>query len=169
MFGLITDDIKTNKNTIIIENGRIDYGTMGIDITSKSGNQSSSIILFGGSFDGNSPNPMGAYNMKVYRLKLYEEDELVREYVPCYRESDNEIGLYELLNNVFYTNNGTGTFNKGNDIVTSGTMTDQHFVYNVAQNVKNNPQNVCYFKNKTYICASIHIKQNDTQILFTFY
>ena len=112
----ITDDIKTNKNTIFMQNGRIDYGTMGRDITSKSGNQSSSMILFGGSFDGNSPTPISAYNMKVYRLKIYEEDELVREYVPCYRESDNEIGLYELVNNVFYTNNGTGTFNKGNDI-----------------------------------------------------
>ena len=134
----IPDDIKTNKNTIIIENGRIDYGTAGRDLTSKTSNQTTSMILFGCPNYGNTVTPISAYNMKVYRLKLYENDVLVREYVPCYRVSDNKIGLYELVNNVFYPNNGTGTFNKGNDIVTSGTMTNQHFVYNVAQNLQNN-------------------------------
>ena len=112
----IPDDIKTNKNTIIIENGRIDYGTTGIDITSKSENQDSSMILFGAPNNENTVDLFSAYNMKVYRLKLYENNVLVREYVPCYRKTDNEIGLYELVNSVFYTNNGTGTFNKGNDI-----------------------------------------------------
>lgn len=112
----IPDDIKTNRNTIILQNGRIDYGTEGINLTSKSKDQTSSMILFGAPNHENSVTPFGAYNMKVYRLKLYENNALVREYVPCYRVSDNEIGLYELVNNVFYPNNGTGTFNKGNDI-----------------------------------------------------
>ena len=112
----VTDDVITNKNTIIMENGRIDYGTFGRDITNKSENQVESMILFGLVNEEENPIPISAYNMKVYRLKLYENNTLVREYVPCYRISDNEIGLYELVNNVFYPNNGTGTFNKGNDI-----------------------------------------------------
>ena len=116
----IPDDIKTNKDTIIIQNGRIDYGTEGTDLTSKSKYQTSSMILFGVPNYDNSVTPFGAYNMKVYRLKIYENDSLVREYVPSYRESDNEIGLYELVNKVFYPNNGTGSFNKGSDIETSG-------------------------------------------------
>ena len=99
-----------------MENGRIDYGTFGRDLTSKSSNQTTSMILFGVSFDGISPTPISAYNMKVYRLKLYEDSILMREYVPCYRESDNEIGLYELVNKVFYPNNGAGSFNKGSDV-----------------------------------------------------
>ena len=134
----ITDDIRTNKNTIIMENGKITYGTAGRNITSKSNDQTTNMILFGTANFGNTPIPISAYNMKVFRLKLYENDSLVREYVPCYRTSDNEIGLYELVNNVFYPNNGTGTFNKGNDIETSGTMSNQHFIYNTAQNLKNN-------------------------------
>lgn len=134
----ITDEIRTNKKTIVVKNGSIAYGGRTRTITSKSGNQSTSMILFGFSNYGNTPVPISAYNMKVYRLRLYENDVLVREYVPCYRVSDNTIGLYELVNNVFYTNNGTGTFNKGNDIVTSGTMTNQHFVYNIAQDIEDN-------------------------------
>ena len=112
----ITDDIRTNKNKIVMENGKITYGTAGRNITSKSNDQTTSMILFGFSNYGNTPVPISAYNMKVYRLKLYENDSLVREYVPCYRESDNEIGLYELVNKVFYPNNGAGSFNKGSDV-----------------------------------------------------
>lgn len=37
--------------------------------------------------------------------------------IPCYRKADGEIGLYDIVNNVFYTNAGTGTFLKGNNVV----------------------------------------------------
>lgn len=41
---------------------------------------------------------------------------LVRNMVPCYRKSDGEIGMYDLVNRVFYTNAGTGSFGKGADV-----------------------------------------------------
>ncbi len=47
---------------------------------------------------------------KLYSCKIYYKGEIVRDFVPCYRISDNEIGLYDKVNNVFYTNSGTGTF-----------------------------------------------------------
>ena len=56
--------------------------------------------------------------IKLYSCKLYNNGVLVRNFVPCYRKSDNEIGLYDLVNGVFYTNQGTGTFTKGNDVLT---------------------------------------------------
>jgi hypothetical protein len=34
----------------------------------------------------------------------------------CYRKSDGVIGMYDVENNVFYTNNGSGDFAKGADI-----------------------------------------------------
>ena len=36
--------------------------------------------------------------------------------VPCYRKQDGEIGMYDLVNGVFYTNSGSGTFIKGEDV-----------------------------------------------------
>ena len=37
--------------------------------------------------------------------------------VPCYKKSNNEIGLYDTLNDIFYTNGFSGTpFTKGPDI-----------------------------------------------------
>ena len=54
---------------------------------------------------------------KLYYAKVWNSsNEVVREFIPCYRKSDGVIGLYDLVNNVFYTNAGTGTFLKGQDI-----------------------------------------------------
>ena len=54
--------------------------------------------------------------MKLYSFKIYESWTLVRDLVPCYRKSDNVIGLYDLVNNQFYTNSWTGTFTKWSDV-----------------------------------------------------
>ena len=52
--------------------------------------------------------------MKLYSLIIKENGTTKRNFVPCYRNSDNEIGLYDIVNNVFYTNQGTGSFTYGN-------------------------------------------------------
>jgi hypothetical protein len=57
-----------------------------------------------------------AFIGQIYGCKIYEGTELIRDFVPCYRKSDNVIGLYDLANNEFYTNNGTGEFIKGADV-----------------------------------------------------
>ena len=53
-------------------------------------------------------------NFRIYYCKMYIGNELVRNFIPCYRNSDNEAGLYDLVNDVFYTNQGTGNFTQGN-------------------------------------------------------
>ena len=54
--------------------------------------------------------------IKLYSLKIYDNDVLIRNFIPCYRKSDNEIGLYDIANNTFYTNQGTGVFLKGQNV-----------------------------------------------------
>ena len=58
-------------------------------------------------------------SMQIYSCKMYYNDSLVRSFVPCYRKSDNVIGMYDVVNGVFYTNKGTGTFIKGPEVSTS--------------------------------------------------
>ena len=48
--------------------------------------------------------------VRLYNFKLYDGNTLIRNFVPCMRNSDNEVGLYDLVNNKFYTNSGTGKF-----------------------------------------------------------
>lgn len=40
----------------------------------------------------------------------------IRNFIPCYRKNDGEIGLYDTVDGIFYSNQGSGTFSKGADI-----------------------------------------------------
>ena len=55
-------------------------------------------------------------SMKLFNYKLYDGEILLRDFIPCYRKSDNEIGLYDLVTKTFYTNQGTGEFLKGEEV-----------------------------------------------------
>ena len=50
---------------------------------------------------------------KWYYIKVYKSGTLVRDYVPCVRNSDGVAGLYDKVENKFYTNSGTGSFGSG--------------------------------------------------------
>ena len=63
-------------------------------------------------FYGYNTNTKG----KIYRYVHWKNGEKIIELIPCYRKSDNVIGLYDLINGDFYLNGGTGTFTKGNNI-----------------------------------------------------
>jgi hypothetical protein len=52
-------------------------------------------------------------SMKLYYLEIYDNGSLVRSFIPCVRNSDSQIGLYDIVNGVFYQNQGTGSFTYG--------------------------------------------------------
>lgn len=54
--------------------------------------------------------------IKVYEYKQWIDNVLERYFVPCYRKSDDEAGMYDLIYDEFYTNAGSGTFIVGNDV-----------------------------------------------------
>lgn len=60
--------------------------------------------------------------LKIYKCIIKESNTLVRNFIPCYRISDNEIGMYDTVNDVFYTNQGTGTFVKGPNVYNRYTI-----------------------------------------------
>ena len=80
-----------------------------IDVTNKQVIATTPLNLF--AFHTSNIHP----SLKVYECKIYENKTLVRHFVPCYRKEDDEIGMYDLVNNVFYTNDGTGAFLKGDN------------------------------------------------------
>ena len=70
--------------------------------------------LFRGVYNG-EVNPQ-VVPQRLYSTQIRESGILVRDFVPCYRKSDNVIGLYDRVEGKFYTNQGTGTFLKGNNV-----------------------------------------------------
>ena len=101
-------------NTIIefeYSNTGIKYNEQEYTWTPTNDTPNLSLILLGlrngNSIDGRK------FSGKLWKLKIYNNDVLVRDFIPCYRNSDGEIGLYDLANKVFYTNQGTGKFTHG--------------------------------------------------------
>lgn len=55
-------------------------------------------------------------DFRVSRVKIAKNGTPLRDLIACYRKSDDVIGMYDIVNDAFYTNAGTGTFTKGSDV-----------------------------------------------------
>lgn len=84
------------------------------------------MILF--SFSTNattiSPHKMSG---KMYNAKIYNNNELIRHFIPAKRLSDSVIGMYDTVSGTFFINQGTGEFIAGNpvndfEVYTDGTV-----------------------------------------------
>lgn len=64
--------------------------------------------IFGRNYSGRNLT-----SIKLYSAKIYEGSTLVRHYIPVRRQSDNVLGLYDILTNTFCANSGSGTFKNG--------------------------------------------------------
>ena len=73
------------------------------------------VALFGTGASGSEV--LSPSRMKLYNFKATVNNVLIRDMVPCYRKSDNKAGLYDLVNNVFYSNPLSANFNKGSNVV----------------------------------------------------
>lgn len=63
------------------------------------------LVLFG----GNTKDTVTCGSVTIYSCQIYDNETLVRDFVPCTNES-GEVGLYDLVNKVFYGNAGSGVF-----------------------------------------------------------
>lgn len=60
-------------------------------------------------FAQNSVGVIAPSQRRIYSFIIYENDELVRKLIPCKRNSDQEIGMWDVVTKTFFTNAGTGT------------------------------------------------------------
>ena len=74
------------------------------------------VFLFAGNSNGSVGFFEGSGKTKVKWLKMTKNGVLVRDFIPCYRKSDNEVGLYDIIGQQFYTNQGSGNFLKGANV-----------------------------------------------------
>ena len=72
-----------------------------------------SLYLFARNFGG---SPTSWCTCRIKSSIITNGNSVIQNLVPCYRKSDNVIGLYDTINDKFYTNQGTGTFGKGADV-----------------------------------------------------
>lgn len=115
-----------------------------------------SIYLF-----GMNPSRFGTL-VRIYRCKFYENETLVRDFIPALRTSDNEIGMYDIVNDVFYTNQGTGDFIYGEVINESVDEIDEEYLKDINVNFgeKYGPVNSIVFSRSA---ESDNIYRQDTE------
>lgn len=70
--------------------------------------RAANLCLFSADSGGNIVGYCKIYNFKVYTDSMATTP--IYEYIPAIRNADGEIGIYDIINDVFYTNAGTGTF-----------------------------------------------------------
>ena len=70
------------------------------------------LLLFAAAADSTNSTVTYYSYAKYYAVKIYVNDVLVRDFVPC-KNSFGEAGMYDLLSGTFYGNVGTGKFNTG--------------------------------------------------------
>jgi len=111
----------SNVHTIIYndENYKVyfDGTTINKTVSDLTTQSSQPLVLF--AYIDSTPKVAQFFTGRIMYLKLWDKDTntMVRDLVPCYRKSDDEIGMYDRANGVFYTNAGTGTFTKGPNVI----------------------------------------------------
>lgn len=55
-------------------------------------------------------------NAKIYEFKISVNETDKVKLIPCYRKDDNVIGMYDVINDRFYQNEGSREFLKGEDV-----------------------------------------------------
>ena len=77
------------------------------------------LCLFGFHSTNNSPS-------RIYREKVYTDNGLVRDFIPCYKKATSEMGMYDLVTNQFYgTASNSRPFSlKGSNVTYAPQLTD---------------------------------------------
>lgn len=104
---------RNTKATFSFINGVLDDGTTQTTVSTYATYEVGQPIYL---FSGRPNNWFTSFTL--YRCKIYNGSTVVKDLIPCYRKSDNEIGLYDLITENFYSNaNSVGSFEKGDDVV----------------------------------------------------
>jgi len=83
-------------------------------------------------------------SVAIMSVKMYNNNTLVRDFVPARRDSDGVLGMYDTVTKTFFTNAGTGTFIAGNDIGIASTSYVQgmYEAINNSKMAKLNPDSI---------------------------
>jgi hypothetical protein len=106
-------NVTNEKTTITTNSSGITINGVSYTLTAGSSYSNKNVWLFG-LWDGGNSSKRGRF--KVYSFQMSDNNVLIRDFVPCYRIADTVIWLYDIVNNVFYTNAGSGTFTKWWDV-----------------------------------------------------
>lgn len=106
-------NFNTRYKIVLNDNGEYSVDDTNVVLTAYDVTENlNNIYIFGAQYSGSVGSPFKPGSMKLYGAKIYENGVLVRNMIPAKNSSDT-IGLFDLVNSVFYTNAGSGVFIAG--------------------------------------------------------
>ena len=124
----IDSRIKTTKQLLVLDakNNHVHYSTTSLQLQGRQTTENYSIYLFGSHVvEYNGTETASVYDsnnsMYIYSTKIYEDDTLVRHFVPvpCGLKIGDFVvpsnGMWDIVEQKFYGNMGTGDFIYGVD------------------------------------------------------
>lgn len=97
-----------NLGTLTYQN--ITYSTSTTTDTNEASNEN---IFIGKNGPASTASATAPNNRFHKYIKIYKSGFLIRNYVPCYRKSDNKVGFYDLINHTFNPSIGSAEFTAG--------------------------------------------------------
>lgn len=115
--------IKFNQtpNVTTATDGSITYTT---NTYSQSNNVNRGLTIFAVNTSGGVVNQYPT--ARLYEMEIYEGSTIIHHYYPCYRKSDNVVGVYDSVDSVFITATG-GTLSYGSAVSSNYTITTSVF------------------------------------------
>lgn len=113
-------NLDTNRHHFVIDqvNSRYYIDELNKTFTGTlTSNVTAPLLIFAARSTGSNTNVDYFVKAKLYSFKIWSNDTLIRDFIPVERKSDSAAGLYDLVNDQFYTNQGTGSFIAGFDTI----------------------------------------------------
>ena len=145
------------RNQLIISPGKLTLNGEEYEIQTTGLSDAKGTLAFFASYTGNSEKQSYYSYMKLYGAKIYENDNLIHEYIPAQRVSDKKIGLYDKKDNIFFENSGSEEFSYS----TSQTP-------NTGDIVKVSASTITGYNWKSWVTDDESILNGSTQIEYTF-
>lgn len=105
----VQQTVDSTKNRVVIDKHEAScmYGSILIENESSTFSCANNLLLFTTSTGGTVDERKAS--AKLYSCKIYDDDLLIRNFIPVKNDSD-QVGLYDLIEEKFYANAGTGAF-----------------------------------------------------------
>ena len=105
----VQQTVDSTENRVVIDKHEAScmYGSISIENESATFSCTNNLLLFTTSTGGTVDERKAS--AKLYSCKIYDDDLLIRNFVPVKNDSD-QVGLYDLIEEKFYANAGTGAF-----------------------------------------------------------
>jgi hypothetical protein len=107
--GHIQKDVNRHLFTIDLKNNKVKVDQYE---ETTDGTTNSSLTWWVGSYMGRTSSGFDWIG-KYYGVKIYDNEELIHNFIPVKRITDNEVCLFDTITEKFFTNSGTGSFIAG--------------------------------------------------------